>query len=120
MHNAILYNKIYSVLPERGIRLLTIHPGSSSDRIKCDILMATLTDLPPFYCALSHVWGSGLEVESILLNGEEFYVRKNMAETLCCLRRAEQHVTFWVDALCINQDDEDEKNCANSTDGENL
>ncbi|KAE8377552.1 heterokaryon incompatibility protein-domain-containing protein [Aspergillus bertholletiae] len=107
--NSEVSRKIFSALPEKGIRLVVIQAGSSSDEIRCDIQEVTLTDSLPPYNALSHLWGSDREHELIRLKGEGFYVRKNLAETLRQLRRADQDVVFWIDALCINQCDKDEK-----------
>ncbi|KAE8365198.1 heterokaryon incompatibility protein-domain-containing protein [Aspergillus caelatus] len=107
--NLEVSKKIFSALPEKGIRLIIIHPGSYSDHIRCDIRLATLADSPPPYYALSHVWGSDHNPEQIRLNGENFDIRKNLAKTLRQLRRGDKAVVFWIDALCINQCDEDEK-----------
>ncbi len=44
------------------------------------------------------------------MNGEtKFWVTRNLHDALKSLRRPDKAVAFWIDAICINQDDPDEK-----------
>lgn len=60
------------------------------------------------YYALSYTWGNLDEQATIVLNGFDFKVTKNLENALRNLRDCnalpEQHF-LWVDALCINQED---------------
>ncbi|KAK7755418.1 hypothetical protein SLS62_002645 [Diatrype stigma] len=62
------------------------------------------------YIALSYVWGlsEGVQKHTILLNGEEFLVLPNLYDALLKLRRTQrvkQGFKWWIDAVCINQQD---------------
>ncbi|KAK7422721.1 hypothetical protein QQX98_001509 [Neonectria punicea] len=63
------------------------------------------------FAALSYVWGTD-HAGKIIVNGQETTVTKNLEEALHELRtdkgRFAHNYRLWVDALCINQLDEDE------------
>jgi len=64
------------------------------------------------YAALSYVWGSEISRRNIVVNGRETSVTENLEIVLRVLSRRYHfggHYKLWVDALCINQRDEDEK-----------
>ena len=61
------------------------------------------------YTAISYTWGSSEERKTIIINGVHVTVGRNLAAALDRLRSI--HVCkIWVDAVCINQDDIDERN----------
>lgn len=64
------------------------------------------------YEALSYAWGSETDRESVTFGaGGQFSlsVTQNLAEALRYLRYADRPRTIWVDAICINQNDDTEK-----------
>jgi hypothetical protein len=76
--------------------------------IQCELFNTSL-DASPVYEALSYTWGcSGSDVR-IEVNGQGISVRANLAYALAALRSSEVRV-LWVDALCINQNDTEERN----------
>lgn len=95
------------------IRLLRLLP--SQDRlaqVQCqlfeyDILQSDTTGLP--YEALSYCWGDKAKLQSIDLDGLERTVTRNLHAALLRLRDCRITRTIWVDAICINQDDEVDK-----------
>ncbi|KAF2629576.1 HET-domain-containing protein [Macroventuria anomochaeta] len=62
------------------------------------------------YTALSYVWGSVEDPAHITLEGHaRFQVTGNLFNALKCLRRPDAALALWVDAICINQNDPEEK-----------
>jgi hypothetical protein len=62
------------------------------------------------YSALSYVWGERINPRIISINGATVFVTPNLFAALKRFRHATQTVELWVDALCINQDDIQERN----------
>jgi hypothetical protein len=96
----------------RQIRLLTIL--STTPEISCRLEVAEFGDESSFN-ALSYVWGDPTVTEAILVNGHRIQVTTNLVSAL---RHAPHHLSesknaasmrLWVDAVCINQKDIDEK-----------
>ena len=64
------------------------------------------------YIALSYVWGSPTRSRLITLNGTTIPVTLNLYEALLHLRRSQrikQGFKLWIDAICINQADINER-----------
>jgi hypothetical protein len=97
------------------IRLLTLLPrkNSSENLDKGIFSIATLlesvnwADKPP-YIALSYTWGDSTHLESILVNGQTTDITISLYEALHELQSNEP-IQIWVDAICINQNDDLEK-----------
>lgn len=91
------------------VRLLVIEPAAShDDAIVCQLQPALLDDKPDFE-ALSYVWGAKGSGGSILINNTAHGVFENLEAALRRLRNAHQCRTLWIDAICINQDDIQER-----------
>ncbi|ETS77926.1 hypothetical protein PFICI_09988 [Pestalotiopsis fici W106-1] len=92
------------------IRLLTLLPGSRQDSIECFLNRAYLSksEMPEFD-ALSYVWGRDAPGNSITINGSSFVVSASVYQALTHLRHARSSRTLWIDAICINQCDIDER-----------
>lgn len=97
------------------IRVLDLSPSNDDgtklqrDGIVCQLRTISLLDNPE-YEALSYVWGSKSDTRDIVVNGISLSVTKNLFEALENLRDAVWTRTLWIDALCINQEDDAEKN----------
>ncbi|RYC64885.1 hypothetical protein CHU98_g1334 [Xylaria longipes] len=62
------------------------------------------------FAALSYVWGDAyLPRSTIIVDPATISIPNNLAAFLFHLRRTEQPLRLWVDALCINQADDKEK-----------
>lgn len=62
------------------------------------------------YDALSYSWGIGESAKIIICNGFEFPITENLFEALRALRHSQEQFRYlWVDAICINQSDDNEK-----------
>jgi hypothetical protein len=65
------------------------------------------------YSALSYVWGSPDDTRTILLNGKEVTIRANLEAALRSLRCEPEFrngLKLWVDAICIDQENTNERN----------
>ncbi|KAI9765064.1 MAG: hypothetical protein M1839_005621 [Geoglossum umbratile] len=63
----------------------------------------------PEYEALSYAWGDPEVRTPIYMNGRMVLVTQNLYSALRTLRKADKDQVLWVDALCINQDDIQER-----------
>lgn len=77
--------------------------------MKCQIFRASLEDNNDFI-AMSYAWGSTRKSKSLLCNGRKLPVTDNLMSALLRLRLPDEPRTFWIDAICINQDDIAERN----------
>jgi hypothetical protein len=73
-------------------------------------LMTSRIDDLPDYQVLSYTWGNPIPQINILCNGLLLAVSDNLHSALLALRKSQRETTFWIDAICINQDDDKEKN----------
>lgn len=100
-----------------NIRLLQILPGTGSADICCQVFQYTLRIEKAFglYEALSYVWGDAASPEQIWVKNAEdehyrmFSVTQNLYGALHRLRDADLPRTVWIDAVCINQADLEER-----------
>src|SRR2546421_250093 len=92
----------------RYIRLLKLRSVPWSDDIRCELEVASLDELPE-YEALSYAWFDTRSSRPISLDNQVFTISPTLESALRRLRHAERLRILWVDSLCINQLDEDEK-----------
>ena len=92
------------------IRLVVLLPSNEdSAPIECLLTQVSLDETPD-YEALSYTWGSQSEkIGMVSLEGKPFPVTSNLEDALRHLRREGEPRTLWVDALSINQIDDEEK-----------
>lgn len=98
--------------PRQQVRLLTLHQGRSWESIKVSLRHASLPDVtiaaPPFE-ALSYVWGSSDRTCLVICDHAKRNVTEALHQALFYLRHETEARILWTDALCINQDDLEEK-----------
>lgn len=105
--------QLYSSLPvprdSQSIRVLDIQAKNSpaDEGLNGSLRIVDLKDSPKF-TALSYVWGES-SGKSITCNGYNVRVTDSCFEALSSLRQSLGSFTIWVDAVCINQEDDDEK-----------
>ena len=90
------------------IRILTLLPGTWEDDIDCRLHEAFLADNPA-YEALSYAWGDPNDKKEIRLDGHIVKVTSNLELALRYLRLPFEELSLWVDALCIDQNNNNEK-----------
>ena len=99
----------YEPLQEnRSIRLLSLSSGKPNDSLQGSLLHTTL-DLCPPYRALSYAWCGSDKVQTLALDEDSAGITASLYSALRDLREEENAQMIWADALCINQDDNEEK-----------
>ena len=103
----------YASLPEdiedNTIRIAEIKPGQRDDLISCNIKHVRLADQPR-YEALSYCWGDPALNKSINCMGKPLAITTNLYLALRQLQSPSETRILWLDAICINQQDIDERN----------
>ena len=98
------------------IRLLDILRPTTNGILQCRLKNVEFTRARSFhYTALSYTWGEEPPDEHILLNGRYFPVRPNLWNFLKSLGQVdpgdgELFRNLWIDAICIDQSSQKEKN----------
>ncbi|KAK0103316.1 hypothetical protein ONS95_005346 [Cadophora gregata] len=101
------------------IRLIILQPclDPHDDEIRCSLSLADLEDENCVYEALSYEWGPRTDTPlHIWLDDRRFAVRPNLWSALWHLREGEKNGVngrarvLWIDALCIDQENERERN----------
>ena len=94
---------------QNQIRLLHLAPAAEKGSvIECRFTVASL-DHRPHFEALSYVWGDSKGSHFVQHGDRIVPVTDNLFAALRRLRSRDSELTLWVDALCINQSDLDEK-----------
>ena len=105
--------------PDNEIRILTLDQGLRTEPVQCKLKTRRFT---PFsgsnetrYEALSYFWGNDRDRRSIeIMNNEggrtRLMVRPNLYSAMEQLRYRDRPRELWIDAICINQEDNREKN----------
>jgi len=105
----------YSPLPYYGnfTRVIVLHPCIVADdeQLRCDIELLDLNCEPYTYDAVSYVWGEPRFDETLHCGPglQEIAITPTLASTLRSFRSRTTSRRLWVDAVCINQGDIDEK-----------
>ncbi|KAK4061994.1 uncharacterized protein Triagg1_10157 [Trichoderma aggressivum f. europaeum] len=91
------------------IRVLILHPGKKGSPIECTLEHRRLGSSKARFDALSYVWGSPAVTGEITCNNRRRNVGRNLYDALERLRLPDEERVLWIDALCINQADNQEK-----------
>ena len=97
-----------SKIGKAAIRLLVLINGPEHEPIRCKLVFDFLNDVSMFE-ALSYCWGDSAVTVTIEVDHAEFEITENLHSALRHLRQEHQVRLLWVDAVCINQEDVEEK-----------
>lgn len=106
-------DKPYAPLPGPDyIRLLDVDVRKSwcGSQVICDFRTVPLDDLPE-YTAISYCWGGQAEVARLQFSDgrHSLPLSQTLSDLFASLQKRSAKFTIWIDALCINQKDLEEK-----------
>ncbi len=100
------YDKITS---PRTIRLLRIEPRLFG--MRCSLVHQDLdADAPPSFEAISYRWGSGEKTKILDIGGKVLPIPESAYDVLRERASFWRTRLMWIDAVCVNQDDDEDKN----------
>ncbi|KAL8918371.1 MAG: hypothetical protein Q9208_007390 [Pyrenodesmia sp. 3 TL-2023] len=105
-----LYAGALALTVDHDFRLLVLSAGKSSDDLRGELIKASTDDVGIHYTALSYTWGDPSSPGFIILNDCHILpISRNLEAALRQLRLPTDPLSLWVDAICINQADAEEK-----------
>lgn len=108
LHKAFRQVRLLKILPDSWTAHLIRNPFQRCEPIKCTLQQESLI-MSPTYTALSYSWETDKLTESICIDGDFFMIPKNLHAALSHLRAQKFTGMLWVDAICIQQDNDAEK-----------
>jgi tetratricopeptide (TPR) repeat protein len=100
---------------QHEIRLIRLQPWSTQNgSLRCKLEYASL-DNKPKYNALSYTWSEDEQAQypdselTLYVNDTQLHIEPNLAIALSHLRSEVSDLVIWIDAVCINQKDPEEK-----------
>jgi len=91
------------------IRVLHLLPGTKEDDILCSLRHIAINQSVS-YEALSYTWGLPDRCYRVECDGSFLRVTSNLREALRVMRYPDKKRILWIDQLCINQEDIQERN----------
>ncbi|KAH0521990.1 hypothetical protein TsFJ059_005912 [Trichoderma semiorbis] len=98
----------YTALPDRTIRVLTLHGGNPEDPLRGS-LESVVVDDADVYEPLSYVWGDGHLTHEIFLPTARLRLTASLYNALRRLRRRNGSRRVWADQICIDQLNNEER-----------
>ena len=90
--------------PQTDCRLLCILPGRVSDTVVCTTSVVNLAEAAGSYLTLSYCWGTQDRTRPIVCDETPVSVTPDLELALKRLRAPDVAQSFWIDQLCIDQD----------------
>lgn len=102
---------VYSALVStQHIRILTLAPSEDVDAaLQCSLDQQHIVNSSAEYEAISYTWGNQERSQPLRCDGTTINITPNLASALRCFRSPKVPCRLWADAICINQDNLDEK-----------
>ncbi|KAK3672467.1 hypothetical protein LTR78_007774 [Recurvomyces mirabilis] len=96
---------------QKQIRVLIIQPGQPEQPVRCAFDFISLKGIPiPPYETVSYAWGKAVFSEEIYVNDQVFKVAINAKNVLVAMRYPDRQRIVWIDAICIDQGDLEDRN----------
>ena len=98
----------HRALAPGNIRLLYVLPGETSDPLQ-GVIHHVPNKSAGIYQALSYVWGKDQRTQELMTPDGVLRITLSLEKALQGLRPKNKAIMLWVDAICINQNDNKEK-----------
>nr|XP_023922596.1 uncharacterized protein LOC112034043 [Quercus suber]POE97783.1 heterokaryon incompatibility protein 6, or allele [Quercus suber] len=98
----------YKKLASGELRLLVLFPGVENEPLRAELRVVSFASAP-LYRAVSYRWGSPNRTKRLILDGQIVDITENLFAALRAFRMSHRSLFLWADAICINQENEDEK-----------
>lgn len=95
--------------PRHEIRVIDLRSGNATDAIQCSIRHVFINERPLFE-TISYVWGDETIRDVIYVDCKRLSVPASSAAALRKVRYEDKGRTVWIDAVCIDQRNTDERN----------
>ncbi|KAF9891666.1 hypothetical protein FE257_003678 [Aspergillus nanangensis] len=106
------YSTFNRITQKTELRLLLIKGASFDEDVYCRLIPTEIARLPA-YEAISYTWaeesGDARKVDTIYINGRPFTVTTNCKTALKRVRLPSRARTVWIDAVCIDQTNDEER-----------
>ncbi len=90
------------------IRLLSVLPGNPDEAVRCTMERTRIEEAGD-YATLSYMWEDPPQKGCIVLFDRKREVSRSVEDSLRRIRSSSQPRRIWIDALCINQSDNEER-----------
>lgn len=90
-------------------RLAVLKPGVGAQLIEIELIWETTKAPRRDYKCLSYCWQTTVQDAAILVDGRRFEVTSNLLSALRSIRKRKAKTLIWIDQICINQEDFEER-----------
>jgi hypothetical protein len=114
-----VYEPLMGAANEKAYRILELAAGSGNEPLRGSLIPTALLCekragseywiASSFYETVSYTWGKSSDRAHIELDGLSLSVPASACAALRCLRFAKLSRNLWIDSVCINQHDLDER-----------
>ncbi|KAF5584290.1 heterokaryon incompatibility 6 OR allele [Fusarium pseudoanthophilum] len=99
----------YYEIDSTQIRILILQRGVADDEVVCALVPVNRRDEAEYH-ALSYEWGAESKDDpDITVHDRKVQIRRNLFDALRSIRKPMEDQLLWVDAICINQSNVQEK-----------
>src|ERR1700749_3846182 len=110
MSSSLSYNHA-PLLTARNIRVLHLSPVQDYTLpLQCVIQQVSVDDIDLEYTALSYSWDAEEPVRPLLCDGKHLLITPNCENALRTFSKIPAGRVMWVDSICIDQGNQEERN----------
>ncbi len=109
MSSQDVYSQVPIVTARREVRILALVPGIDDDALCRNLIVESLDYDDLHYTALSYTWSGAVRDGAIIIGGVSLRITENLKVALHGIRGPTRPKNLWIDAICINQSDSEEK-----------